>query len=73
MPETDSADGLSVGALREALADVTEHGGAWGQNMHESKDVLIQVGEKFWRLGRVKASFRDGRFVLIVEAGDPDA
>jgi hypothetical protein len=64
------ADRLSVGELRERIVYATELGGAFGENLHESEDVLVQVGDEFWRLSVVKVSFRSGRFVLVLEAGD---
>jgi hypothetical protein len=66
------ADRLSVGELRERIVYATELGGAFGENLHESKDVLVQVGDEFWQLSFVKVAFRGGRFVLVLEAGEAD-
>jgi hypothetical protein len=66
-----SGEGLCVGALREALIDAMDLGGAWGANLHESKDVVIQAGDQFWSLGQVAVSFRAGRSVLVLKAVTP--
>lgn len=71
MKRNHDMNGLSIGALREALIEVMDLGGAWGQNMHESKPAVIQIGDSYWHLGTVKSSFQGGRFVLILEAGEP--
>jgi hypothetical protein len=63
---------MNIGQLREALIDLMDLEGAWGTNLHESKEALIQVGDQCWALGRVKASFYAGRFVVILEAGARD-
>jgi hypothetical protein len=64
------SDCMSIGALREALIDFMDLGGAWGRNLGESKDALIQVGDNFYPLWRVKASFHEGSFVVVLEAGE---
>jgi hypothetical protein len=61
-------EGLSTGALREALISAMDLGGAYGANLSGTKDVVIQVGEQFWSLGQVAVSFRAGRFVLLLKA-----
>jgi hypothetical protein len=69
----DEIQAMSIGELREVLADLMDLEGAWGKNLDESKEALIQAGDEYWVLGRVKASFFAGRFVVILEAGVRDA
>lgn len=64
-------EGLSAGALREALISAMDLGGAYGQNLSASKDVVIQAGEQFWSLAQVAVGFRAGRFVLVLKASTP--
>jgi hypothetical protein len=61
-------EGLSAGALREALISAMDLGGACGANLHESKDVVIQAGDQFWSLAQVAVSFRGGRLILLLKA-----
>lgn len=65
----DVADGTSIGELREALTFFTDLGGAWGANMHESKQVLLRVeGRHVYRLAHVEASFHEGRIVIMLDS-----
>jgi hypothetical protein len=68
---SETASWLSVGELREALIDAMDLGGVLGANLHESKKAVIQVKDDFWYVAVVKTCFRNGRFVLVLEAGDP--
>jgi hypothetical protein len=67
------AEPLTVGVLRESLVAAMDLGGAYGQNLGESKGVLLQVGDDYWPLERVKVSVRHGLFVLVLEAGESNA
>lgn len=67
-----SDPGLSIGALREALVSVMDLGGAWGQNLGESKEVLLRVHGLTFPLRQVAASFHEGRFVLMLDGGEAD-
>lgn len=58
----------SIGELREDLAQFTDLGGFLGQNMHESKEVLIRVGDRTLPVKQVAATFYDGAFVILLEA-----
>lgn len=64
---TTISDGMSIGALREAIIEATELGGAWGGNMHESKPVMLRVNGQTFPLTTVSASFLSGRFVLVLD------
>jgi hypothetical protein len=66
------SDILSVADLTHAIKTATEGGGAWGQNMDPSKDVLIEMAGRHYSLSRISASFvgTTGRFALVLEAGD---
>lgn len=68
----ETQPGLSVGALREALIEVTELEGAFGRNLHESKDVLLRVGDSYLPLGQVSVAFVGGSFCLILQGGGRD-
>ena len=73
MTDSDTSTRITLGVLREALISVMDLGGAWGQNMHESKEVLIQAPDgTYHQVAQVAASFVAGRFVLTIKAGDPD-
>jgi hypothetical protein len=63
--------GMSIGALREALTAFTDLNGAWGQNMHESKPVYLRVHGHVFRLTQVAASFHEGSFAIMLD-GEPD-
>lgn len=63
-----SNDGLSVGTLQEALTEITDGGGAWGRNMHPSKDVLLRVGDQVYPLAQVAVSFYGGSFTVMLTA-----
>jgi hypothetical protein len=65
----DTSECMSIGSLREALVSFAELGGAWGSNVHESKRVLLDVHGEVWESARVRVSFRYGRIVLLIEAG----
>jgi hypothetical protein len=73
-PETpvskDEPSCMSIGALREAIVNATELGGVFGQNVHESKDVLLRVGDKSYPLSEVAVGFHapTGRFVMYLTA-----
>lgn len=70
MADLHGEERLSVGALREALIDVMELGGAWGGNMHESKEVLLRTPDgSLLPLVSVSAAFVEGRFVLVLDGG----
>jgi hypothetical protein len=60
---------MTTGQLRDALADVMEGGAMLGQNLGRDKLVLVEYGGELYRLRSVKAGFRHGFFVLIMEAG----
>jgi hypothetical protein len=65
---------LSVGELREAIISACDLGGAHGQNLHESKDVLIRIrvesNDTYLPLSRVSVAFvPPGRFALVLTAG----
>jgi hypothetical protein len=65
---SDIAGYLTAGQLRDAITGVMERGECWGQNLGETKQVLLEVQGEVWRLARVKTGCRNGRFVLVLEA-----
>jgi len=65
---------LSVGALREAIINATELEGAFGQNLHESKDVLVRDRDGgYFPLEQVSVGFVNGAFVMILQSGEERA
>jgi hypothetical protein len=64
------ADGaaISIGELREALVSAMDLGGAWGQDMHESKKALLRIDGETYPLTRVSAAFTGGSFVVVLDA-----
>lgn len=71
---TSQVTQLSVEQLTEAIRVATEQGGAYGQNLHPSKDVLIRVGDhQYYSVELVAVAFvgETGRFALVLQAGDP--
>lgn len=63
---------LSIGELREGIVNATELNGVFGHNVHESKKVLIRVGENTYPLSEVSVGFdgESGMFVMYLTAGD---
>lgn len=64
-------EGMTIGGLREGLTFFTDLGGLHGQNMHESRKVLIRVHGRMFTLGQVSASCYAGSFVIILN-GEPE-
>jgi hypothetical protein len=64
-------EALSVGALRNVLVDALDHGGVLGENLHESKDVLLRVDGAYYPLARIGVAFVDGRIALVLTAVTP--
>jgi hypothetical protein len=64
--------GQSIGALREALISAMDLGGVAGNNLHESREALIEADGDYWRIDRFVVEFRNGRFVFVLKAGEPD-
>jgi hypothetical protein len=63
------SDGLTVGELREAIIAACDLGGAYGQNLSETKQVLIRTAEDtYLPLSRVCVKFHAGRFALVLDA-----
>ena len=65
-----SGEVLSAGALREALVDAMDLGGAWGENLHESKQFLLSVDGRYYPLAQASVAFVAGRFALVLTAGE---
>lgn len=59
----------SVGELRKALAEAMDHGGAFGKNLHESKDVVLNIDGTERHVSQLAVSFVDGAFVFVLLAG----
>lgn len=55
---------MDVAALRESIRIATEEGGAFGKNLHETKDVVLDIDGVQRGLESVSVSFVDGAFVL---------
>jgi hypothetical protein len=65
-------DCLTVGGFREALQYFMELGGAWGSNLGAGKYVLLEGFTGLWQVSpKVRASFRHGRIVLVLETAGP--
>jgi hypothetical protein len=63
---------LNIEQLSDAIRVATEEGGAYGKDLHPSKPVILQVGDRRYRLGRVSAAFLEtGVFGLILTADQP--
>lgn len=65
-------DGTSIGELREAIVEAMDLNGAFGVNLHESKDVLLRAGDVYRHLRQISVGFVNGRLVFILEAGAED-
>jgi len=65
----DETEPMTAGKLRECLVHFMDLGGAWGSNLGEGKRVLLEAPDGMWELAAVRCSFRYGRIVLILEAG----
>lgn len=62
-----------IAKLQEALQAFTNGGIAWGQSMHPSKPVFLEVDGTLHPLQEIAASFHDGSFCLILRPhADPD-
>lgn len=72
---TPAPPAMSIGALREAIINATELEGVFGQNIHESKDVLVRVGDQTYPLAEVSVGFdaSTGSFVMYLSAEREDA
>lgn len=55
---------LSIGALREAIIEAMDLGGAWGSNMHESKEVLVRLDGKCYRAAGASTGVHPGALRL---------
>ena len=66
---SDTATGLTVGELREAIIAACEYGGAYGEDLSETKAVLLRVKDEYFPLNRISVSFRGGKFVLLLDGG----
>jgi len=58
---------MSIAFLRESLVTFTDLNGAWGSNLHESREVLLRVHGHVFTLKQVAASFYEGRFVVMLD------
>lgn len=58
---------LSVGELREAIITACDLGGAYGENLSETKSVYLRVDNNYFPLHRVAVSFHEGRFILLLD------
>lgn len=61
-------NGLTIGDIQDGLFKATERGGAWGKNMHPSKEVLVRIDETYYPIRYVSCSFVNGSFVMIFDA-----
>lgn len=64
---------MTAGTLREGLVSAMDLGGAFGANLHESKEVLVRVGDvegkhHYLTVEHVAVAFVGGRFVFVVQA-----
>lgn len=59
---------LTVGELREAIIYACDLGGAYGQNLSETKEVLIRIENACHPLSQVSVTFHEGRFVLMLDS-----
>jgi hypothetical protein len=58
---------VDVATLARAIEIATQEGGAYGQNLHPSKDVMVRVSGVMVPVQRVSASFHEGSFVLVID------
>ena len=63
-----AASTMSAGELRDAITAAMDDSGAYGRNLHPTKDVLIQIGESYYALNHVAVDFVHGSFVLTLNA-----
>lgn len=63
---------MNIGELREALITVMDLGGYFGENLHESKEVLLHVGDTYFHVANVGGEFNNGRCTFVILAGPPD-
>lgn len=64
---------MSIGALKEGIINATELEGVFGQNVHESKDVVLRIDGKYYPLSQVSIGFlsHTGQFAMFLDGGDP--
>ena len=64
--------GLSIGEMKEQVVTFTDLGGYLGQNVHESKEVWVDVPELEIRvpLRQVAVAFWEGRFVMLLPGAE---
>ena len=71
---TEEPEALTVGELREAITRACDLGGSYGQNLSETKPVLVRVkqGEPcLLPLASVAVQFDAGRFALVLVPVEP--
>lgn len=56
--------GLTVVELAGAITEATENGGAWGKNLHPSKDVVLRIGHRTEPMRHLDRDFADGICLL---------
>lgn len=61
---------MNIGELRERLIAVMDLEGAFGQNMHESKEVVLRVNGEVYPVEEVVVTMRNGSFVLGLDSAE---
>jgi hypothetical protein len=59
---------MSAGDLRDAITTAMDDSGAYGHNLHPTKDVLIHIGGSYFALKYAAVNFVHGSFVLTLRA-----
>lgn len=57
----------SIGEVKEKIIEATELDGAFGQNMHESKEVVIRTPEGIYSIDEVLVTAIAGKFVMMLD------
>jgi len=56
--------GLTVVELAGAITEATENNGAWGRNLHPTKDVILRIGERTIPMRHLNPDFAGGICLL---------
>lgn len=59
---------MSIDQLLAAIKLATEQGGAYGQNLHPSKEVVVRVSGIEIPITHVRVGFVEGEFKLVLDA-----
>lgn len=58
---------MNVQRLKDAITQATELGGAYGHDLHPSKEVVVRVSGMVIPVQRVSVAFHEDSFVLVID------